>query len=190
MARWAIFFFAMFLISSFFASSMGSGGAIGSTPLANVVSATDTTLPVADTSDFTSSGYVVMEDEIVTYTAKNATNFLNVTRGVIDPETGLATTAAAHMTGAYVNTLVVSTSNQFVDMTIVQSNATFGTFNAVTFGSRFFKDLPKEVAWNYPFLDNQGGALLKYFIFYPLSVGFILSVFYSMLSLAMGIFKL
>jgi hypothetical protein len=57
-----------------------------------------TPIPVASTTAFPSSGYVMIDTEIISYTAKTATTFAGtITRGVLGSST------SAHSTGAYVS---------------------------------------------------------------------------------------
>jgi len=54
------------------------------------ISDSDATITVDSTTDFSSSGYITIEDEVISYTGKTGVSFTGCTRGALD------TTAAAH----------------------------------------------------------------------------------------------
>lgn len=68
----------------------------GVTTLTANVSNAATTLPVASTTNFANAGAVLIGSEIITYTGKTATSFTGCTRGQY------SSTAASHLSGAYV----------------------------------------------------------------------------------------
>lgn len=68
----------------------------GVTTLTANVSNAASTLPVASTTNFANAGAVLIGSEIITYTGKTATSFTGCTRGQY------SSTAASHLSGAYV----------------------------------------------------------------------------------------
>ena len=72
------------------------------TRLAASVLAADTTITVASTADFPSSGSIRIDDETIGYTGKTATQFTGCTRGAV------STVATSHVTG----TLVAEVANE------------------------------------------------------------------------------
>jgi len=68
----------------------------GVTTLTSNISNAATTLPVADTTNFANAGAVLIGSEIISYTGKTATSFTGCTRGQY------SSTAASHLSGAYV----------------------------------------------------------------------------------------
>jgi len=59
----------------------GVGWGIGATTLSSSIGDSDTSIPVADTSDFTDSGTLIIGSEELQYTSKTATTFEGITRG-------------------------------------------------------------------------------------------------------------
>ena len=67
----------------------------GSTTLsANITNVSTTPISVASTAAFPSSGWILIESELIAYTGKTSTTFTGITRGV------LGTTNVAHTAGA------------------------------------------------------------------------------------------
>ena len=64
------------------------------------ITSTDTTIPLADASDFASSGTIRIMEEQITYTGKSGNNLTGCTRGAN------STTAYAHKKGVYVEKYV------------------------------------------------------------------------------------
>jgi hypothetical protein len=69
------------------------------TTLSAGINSTVTTVPVTSTTGYPDSGVFVIEDEIISYTSKNATNFLGCTRG------DKFTNSAPHTSGTLVSGL-------------------------------------------------------------------------------------
>jgi len=62
------------------------------TTLTSAISSSTGTIPASNTASFPTVGYIIIENEIVLYTAKDATHFLNCTRG------SDGSSAATHLT--------------------------------------------------------------------------------------------
>lgn len=194
MGRWCLFFVAMFTICTYLASIGEGGGGIASSRLNGAVTSTAVVITVDKTTDFLAAdalhpAYVQIENEIVSYTGKTATQLTGVTRGVADPQTRRATTAVAHADRLKVKTLAVQAIDNFMGYNITTSNASFGAYDALTFGAHLFTNLPKFLAWDYSFLQGQL-IMLKFFVLYPLSCAFVFAIGFGLISLAMGLFKL
>ena len=70
----------------------------GTTTLsANITNVSTTPISVASTDSFPSAGWILIESEIIQYTAKTSTTFTGITRGV------LGTTNVAHTAGAAIS---------------------------------------------------------------------------------------
>lgn len=83
------------------------------TTLTSGIDAVVTTIPVASTSGFPSSGFVTVDLEIIAYTSVNATNFLGATRGAD------GSTATSHSMNALVShNIVAAHHNALKDETI------------------------------------------------------------------------
>ena len=196
MGRWAWFFFFLFVICTFLASIADGGGGLATTQLTSSINPTDTTLSVVSTADFlgadaTHPAYVVVDDEIMTYTGITAVSFTGVTRGVADPTcTNVQNPAVAHSSLTTVRTIAVSAMDSFMGLNVTTSNATFGVYQAFTFGARMFTHIPKFITWNYNFLNSGQIVMLKYFVLYPISAGFVFALAFGFIILGMGLFKL
>ena len=77
----------------------------GSTLSANLAIGTTTSMSVTDTSQFASSGNVLVGDEVITFTGKTATTLTGLTRGVA------GTSASAHTSGAAVTSAQIAAAN-------------------------------------------------------------------------------
>ena len=194
MGRWAIFFVFMFTICSFLFAIPAGGGTIAQTVTTAPIAVGDVTVTVADTSDFVDVvpggiAYFVAGDEIFTYTGKNPTHFTGVVGGRSDPQiASVQTTAVAHASGVAVKSLAVQTIDSMLGMNVTSSTATFGTLQAFYLAGRLFVNFPKFLLWNYPILNSGQLVMLKYFILYPLSAGFVFAVAFGFVILAMGVF--
>jgi hypothetical protein len=190
-----MFFFFMFVGCNFLASIADGGGGVAATKLNGAVSSAAIIWTVDDTDDFLTAdvahpAYLVCGNEIVTYTGKTATTFTGITRAAADPEIVTSTVAAVHADNTQVKTLAVSAMDTFMNMNVTTSNAPFGAYDALTFVGRLFTHLPKFIAWNYSFLNTGQVVMLKYFLLYPISAGFVFTLAFGFISLAMGLFKL
>jgi len=90
------------------------------------IDAAVTTIPVASTVDYPSSGTLLLESEAITYTGKDSTNFLGCSRGA------LGTTPASHATSTevinYLVTALANTTNPKIVITGA-GNVGIGTIN-------------------------------------------------------------
>ncbi len=84
----------------------------GTATLSSDITDTDSTITVDDTSQFPDSGYILIDNEIISYSSKTATTFEGCSRGVE------STTATSHSTGATVRGWFKSD----VDFTITNDN--------------------------------------------------------------------
>jgi Tfp pilus assembly protein PilX len=78
---------------TFTVTSTGSLYVSSPTTVSGALTATATTIPVSSTTNYQNSGRIMVDREFMNYAAKNATNFLGVTRGVD------GTTATTHASG-------------------------------------------------------------------------------------------
>ena len=105
----------------------------GSTTLTDAITNNSTTpIVVGDTTEFGSSGYVIIENEIVQYTGKTATTLTGITRGVkgttnVSHNAGVAVTEAAAVANG--------TSSQAInyDTTIYSNDVSITSSSRVTF---------------------------------------------------------
>jgi hypothetical protein len=72
------------------------------------ITASSTTIFIPNTSRFPSSGYLLIEGEIVKYDSKLSDRFLQVSRGQA------GTTASPHAAGSYLRTTVININTSYV----------------------------------------------------------------------------
>jgi len=93
------------------ASGWGSGPWVGlplgagATTLSSTINSSVTTIPVVNASSFASSGYAIIESEIIQYSGKTSNTLTGVTRGISGNATG-------HMVGIGVNGVVYSAGSR------------------------------------------------------------------------------
>lgn len=85
------------------------------TTLTSTINGTVTTIPVASTTGFSSTGALIIENEIITYTGITATSFTGCTRGVNNSANG------THTSGTYVGGAQTAAANT---ATLLQINTT------------------------------------------------------------------
>jgi hypothetical protein len=111
-----------------------------STTLNGAISNSDTTITVASTSGFSTTGAMIIDAELITYTGKTATTFTGCTRGAA------GSSAASHTTGTAVSGAQVATANT---STLLQLNSTSLT-NGVTLNTST-QEVSVAVAGTYNF---------------------------------------
>jgi hypothetical protein len=186
-------FFSFINICGFIMAALLAGGGFAASPVALVaVSATTSTINVADTTGFLDAdilhpAYLQVDDETVYYTSRNATAFTGVVRGQSDPQTEQESTAAIHPINSLVKTLDVDAISAFMGFNVVQGGATFGTFDALTLVYKFFVNIPKYISWDYPWFTGAG-VFMRYVLF-AFSCGFVLSFAIALVNLGMSLFR-
>ena len=108
------------------------------TTLNGNISATATTITLADAGAFPTSGFIVIGDETIEYTGKSSNDLTGCTRGTSAPAYGRTysnTTASSHNSGAkvfgsYIITKVSETATN--DANTVQSYSNKFTFSLVS----------------------------------------------------------
>lgn len=88
----------------------------GVTTLTANINNSVTTIPVASTTNFANAGAVLIGSEIISYTGKTATSFTGCTRGQY------SSTAASHLSGAYVGEVQPPTGSVALFMTQTSSS--------------------------------------------------------------------
>ena len=189
MARWATFFIFMFITGQLIAV-MIEGGGFAVSRLNGPLSATAKVITIDSTENFlaadaTHPAYIMVGDEIVSYTDKTSTQFVPCLRGEKDPQTQRATEASAHAHRTKVKTLNVAAMDSFIGYNITTSGAEFGTLDAVKFVGRTFANLPKMLLWDYPWFT--GPWVIARFILFAFSGGFVFGLCIAMVTLARGI---
>jgi len=174
-----------------------SGGGMAATVLIAPVSANATVFNVASTANFLGASgshpaYMVVTGsgrEVVSYTGLTSTSITGCTRGVADPQTGEQYEACQHTTGSKVMTTNVGALDSLVGYNVGSAQGTTGSISVViASGLALLRNLPRMLAWDYPWFNNQT-AVLRLLLF-CLSAGFIWAMFMVFLQLAQGILNL
>ncbi len=178
-----VFFTICFVGGTFLSGIMEGQAEIAVTKLTSEMSVTDTTMEVSNTQDFRDSGYVYAKSERVSYTSRTATSFLGVSRGLDGTE------AVVHVVGTRVKNETTNMLNNILGYNVAVTTGTFGTYAApVMYAWNFIRAIPKMVSWNYSYLEGRW-VMLKYFMLWPISAGFVISLGLIFINLAMGIFR-
>jgi hypothetical protein len=124
------------------------------TTLSSAIDSSTTTIPVADTTNFPSSGEIAIDNEVISYTGKTANSFTGATRGAS------YTIAAAHNANSYVSipitagtsaNLTVEALDQYNNRCSAGPNQYLGT---VAFSTT---DTQATVPANYTFTSGDAG---------------------------------
>lgn len=189
------FFVFVFIICQIVVIAI-SGGGMAVTRLSNDIDLDDTTLQVASTANFLNASgavpaYLVVLNggkEVVSYTGKTDTTFTGVTRAVADPQTGEQYEATSHVAGAKVMTTNVGAIDSFMGYNVGGAQGVIGTVKVVVAsGIAILKNLPRMLAWDYPWFQGQA-AILRFPLF-ALSAGFVWAIAMVFLQLAQGILR-
>jgi hypothetical protein len=165
----------------------GQGG-LAATRLTTDLSKTATTAIVASTNGFLAADLIRISDEYILYTGKTSTTFTGLIRGDNN------TTAGGYTSGTRVYNRSTSVVNQMLGFNVSEAMSTVGPVDTVKLLKNFFfESLPKIIMWNYSFLEGELYTIpLAYFkyMLYPLSIGFIITMFTSLISIFFGIARL
>ena len=115
-------------------SAYGAFHQDGTTTLsANITNVSTTPISVASTDSFPSAGWILIESEIIQYTAKTSTTFTGITRGV------LGTTNVAHTAGAAISE-VQGTGSPTTIGTVLLNNTDYsnGVYTSADFSKVYF----------------------------------------------------
>jgi hypothetical protein len=157
------------LFGWFISAGINGGGGLSVTATTNNVSAVTTTIPVVSTAEFLSAdtlspAYIVIDDEVIKYTGKNATHFTECTRGATDQQIQKTSAAKTHAVNSKVSTLEVQVLNSMVGYNIVSSSETFGFLDGIWMVARFLWNLPKLLTWDFVFFHNNVGVYIRYLL--------------------------
>lgn len=92
-----------------------------STTLNGAIDSLVTTINVIDTTSFPSTGYIVIDSEIISYTGKTGTSFTGCTRGAD------GTSAASHATAAVAAALAVADHHNILTLEMVAIETLLGS---------------------------------------------------------------
>lgn len=96
-----------------------------STTLDGAIDDTMTTITVASTSSFAASGVIAIDNELISYTAKTATDFTGCTRGFE------GTAAASHLTGVDVEQIITARSHNVLASALIAIETKLGTGSTI-----------------------------------------------------------
>ena len=183
-AKMFSFFAFCFVCGTFLSGIMEGETAYAVTLLTADINATATTIAVVNTADFLDGpDDVYIGAEKVTYTNKDATHFLGISRGIEGTE------ATAHGAGTKVKNESSNILNNILGYNVATTAASYGTTAAIVgLGWNLINAIPRMIAWNYNYLDGQL-ALAKYLILWPISTGFVFSLGMVFITTVMSIFR-
>ena len=162
-------FALMFSLGTFVSAVLDGGGGLVITTLTADLAANGTAATVSSTEGFLSSGYVEIEGEEIRYTAKGATSLT------------LTGNHKAHLSGKKVMTSTAGALNSLLGYDIATANTNAGAIKVGwNLTSGIGRAIPKMTLWDYSYLDNDIGRLLKFLFLYPLSIGFIAATLLSL----------
>ena len=148
---------------------IAGGGGIVSTTLAANITATNTTIPVLDTTDFLDSDYVMCGSEKIFYSGKTDTTFTGCTRGYDE------TTEAIHIIGSSVYTADASAINYAMGFNIVAVQDSLGWAAILAIPLMFFiRTIPHIIQMTNNLLTGDL-AIIGWF-FYAMIAGFIITL--------------
>lgn len=165
--RYVAAFALIFVMNWVLHGIMEGYGGIAVTRLTANITATSTTLNVANTNGFLDSDYVIIGDEQIKYRGKTTTTFVVDTRGYNGTE------AKAHAAMSNVDNTGGSMANSLLGFNPATTSGSLGSVNMMTsMGSFVIFTVPKLVTWN--FAHFQVSPWLQYirWIFMAVSAGF------------------
>jgi len=193
MNKLAAFFISVFVMGNLIGIAGEGHQAIRTSSLQDDMTIASTTIPVLSVVGFLNSDKVLIDDEIMEYTAKTTTCpapftaepacFTGVTRGAD------GTTAKAHDSGSRVYNEVTGMFNELLGFNVATSISTAGTVRTVIQNPLALPNaLGKMVMWNYSFLEGEY-VLIKYIVCYPFSIGFVWSLWTLLAPMFMSLFR-
>ena len=144
------------------------------TELTASISATSTTIPVMDSSDFPSNGYITIGSEDIRYCDEDGTSFTvcDDGRGYYPSETG------AHGRGSTVYGQGLNPINQALGFNIVEISTNAGLMAMPTIVLHFLTDsLPRLITFDYSFLHF---GPLEYLLFFCMSIAVGFTIYMTM----------
>ncbi len=150
MMKATVTFLLIYLINVILGGVMEAGGGVATTRLTTGITATGTTIYVANTDGFLGSDYVIIGGEKVRYTSKSSRSF---TIPAINGRGYDNTDATTHVAGENVYSEASNVLNGIVGFNIASTGATVGTINIATLLWHFlYTSIPKLLTWNFPHL--------------------------------------
>jgi len=187
------FFVFVFICGSLIGFTSEGQIALATTVLSADVDDESTVIPVSDTTDFLSAHFVIIGSELIQYTAKTDTCpapyaaqpecFTGAIRGAGN------TSAQGHNSGLRVYNQVTGVVNQIVGFNLTEQMSTSGTFSlALQLPVAFANAFIKALVWDFSFLQGPY-AFFKYIVLYPISGGFIWSIYIMFSNIFVSLFR-
>ena len=153
-------FLIIFVGTSILGAIMQGGGGIVSTVLTNNISANATYIPSTGTNLFANKDIIMIDNENLLYTSKNATGFLVD----IDYRGYGTTTAVAHSAGSRIYSQEAGVINSALGFNIAVEAETGGYWGIITIPINFFTTtLPHLVMLNVNFLKIPELSIIAIF---------------------------
>ena len=159
----------MLLGTSILGGVLHGGGGIVAAALASDITATDTTVSVASTTDYLSTDYILIEGEKIHYAGLTATSFTGCTRGYDD------TTAVSHEAGALVYTADASAINNALGFNMAAQQDSVGWLSVLAIPFNFFViTVPRIIRMNLEFL--VGPLAVVGWVWLCMAAGFVITL--------------
>lgn len=169
MSKAITFFLVMLLGTSILGAIMKGGGGIVAAPLASDMTATDTTITMADTTDYLTADYVIIEGERISYSGKTSTTLTGCTRGCND------TTVSSHEAGALVYTADASAINNALGFNLGAQQDSIGWLTILAIPFNFFViTVPRIIRMNLEFLT--GPLAIIGWLWLTMAAGFVITL--------------
>lgn len=175
-------FMLLFMLGSILSGIAEGGGGMAATRLTADVTASSTTLNVANTEGFLRSSYVRVGNEKIKYVNKTATTFVvhaTEGRGYDD------TDAVAHDSGDRVYSSESEVLNSALGFNVASTGASVGAISVPLAAANFIRiTMPRIILWRYSWLQTGWLVYLRTALQF-MSVGFIVYMSY-MIASALG----
>lgn len=162
----------LFMFGHMLSFAMEGVQGVVTTTLATDVGETAASINVASTTGFPSAGTLIMDDEVLDYTARTATTFTGLTRGVGESD------PANHDADSIVYQEAAGVLNMGMDFKVVESSVPLlRPVLTIAHNTKSFTILVgKLIIWDYSWFDDEVlGIPLVYlqYLFYALSIGLV-----------------
>lgn len=176
MSKLIAFFILGMLFMGVFGAIMAGGGGPATTRLTDTITATDTTIPVVSTSGFLSVDSIMIGNERILYSSKDATNFYVATNG----RGYMSTIADAHTELDNVHSSSAGIMNKMAGYNLGVITEATGAWALVTLPFALLKMMANAIWIDFTFLGTDL-AFISY-IWIALAIGFVFTVALSMAS--------
>ena len=164
----------VFIGAAMLSAVMEGGNGFASTLTNGAIDDNDIVITVDSTNGFLSADYIILGNETILYTGKNATQFTGCTRGYN------GTTAVSHGDNSSCYTADTSAINHALGFNVAATSDSMGWWAVVSIPLKFFTTtLPKIVTLNWSYL--QGGLAIIGWFFFASGAGLIITMALSLM---------